>query len=124
MALAALDGERRWKLRRPVTSTPMDGSGEAVHLDPLIHEAARLRLVSLLSECDSADFTFLLAATGLTRGNLSTHLSKLVAAAYVDERKEFAERKPRSSYRLTKAGRNAYARYLADWRRLTRSPRR
>ena len=52
--------------RRPTIS---DGP-----LDPLIHEASRLMIVSVLNECESADFNFLLGATRLTRGNLSAEL--------------------------------------------------
>jgi DNA-binding MarR family transcriptional regulator len=87
-------------------------------LDPLIHEAARLTIVSVLAECDVADFNFMLAATQLTRGNLSTHIAKLVAAGYVDETKEFVDRKPHTEYRLTAAGRAAFKRYKAAWQRL------
>jgi len=87
-------------------------------LDPLIHEAARLAIVSVLAECDTADFNFLLATTRLTRGNLSTHAAKLVAAGYVEETKEFVDRKPHTEYRLTAAGRAAFKRYKAAWQRL------
>ena len=88
-------------------------------LDPLIHEAARLTIVSVLNECDVADFNFLLGAAALTRGNLSVHMAKLVAAGYVEEAKEFLDRKPHTEYRLTAAGRAAFKRYRKDWRRLT-----
>ncbi|MBE3070877.1 MAG: transcriptional regulator [Planctomycetes bacterium] len=93
------------------------GTGPA--LDPLIHEAARLVIVSALAECDVADFNFLLGTTGLTRGNLSVHMSRLVAAGYVEETKEFVDRKPHTEYRLTAAGRGAFARYRKAWRQLT-----
>src|SRR5262249_29216028 len=82
-------------------------------LDPLIHEAARLVVVSVLQECDVANFNFLLATTGLTRGNLSTHMRKLVEAGYVAETKEIIDRKLRTEYRLTKAGRQAFMKYRA-----------
>lgn len=88
-------------------------------LDPLIHEAARLTIVSVLHEGDWIDFSFLLSASGLTKGNLSTHIAKLVAAGYVEERKEFVDRRPRTSYRLTKACRAAFRQYRATWQRLT-----
>src|SRR5262245_50905025 len=90
-----------------------------VRLDPLIHEAARLAVVSVLNECDLANFSFLLATTGLTRGNLSTHMRKLVEAGYVDETKEIVDRKVRTEYRLTKTGRQAFAKYCTAWRALT-----
>ena len=88
-------------------------------LDPLIHEAARLMIVSVLSECGSASFSFVLGATGLTRGNLSAHASKLIAAGYVEEKKRIVDRKPLTEYRLTDAGRTAFHQYRADWLRLT-----
>lgn len=87
--------------------------------DPLIHEASRLVIVSVLNECESADFNFLLGTTGLTRGNLSTHMAKLVLAGYVDETKQFVNRKQLTQYRLTPAGRAAYTKYRADWTALT-----
>ena len=88
-------------------------------LDPLIHEAARLVIVSVLNECQVADFNFLLGTTGLTRGNLSVHMARLVAAGYVEEAKEFVDRKPHTEYRLTTAGRGAFKRYRKAWRQLT-----
>jgi DNA-binding transcriptional ArsR family regulator len=97
----------------------MTASPDLPELDPLIHESARLRIIAILNECDNADFSFLVSAAGLTRGNLSSHLARLVAAHYLDEIKEFVDRKPRSSYGLTPAGRAAYAKYLKDLKRIT-----
>jgi len=96
-------------------------SGQNAHrgLSPIIHEASRLVIVSVLAECDVADFNFLLGTTALTRGNLSTHLARLVAAGYVQETKEFVNRKPHTEYRLTATGRAAFKRYREAWRRLT-----
>jgi DNA-binding HxlR family transcriptional regulator len=97
-------------------------------LDPLIHETGRLVVVSVLNECQVANFNFLLATTGLTRGNLSTHMRKLVEGGYVDETKEIVERKVRTEYRLTRTGRQAFKKYRSAWSTLTngaqlRSPR-
>ena len=88
-------------------------------LDPLIHETARLAIVSVLNECQVADFNFLLGTTALTRGNLSVHMAKLVAAGYVDETKEFLNRKPHTEYRLSAAGRAAFKKYREAWRKMT-----
>jgi DNA-binding MarR family transcriptional regulator len=88
-------------------------------LDPVIHEAARLTIMSVLSECGSASFNFVLGTTGLTRGNLSSHASKLIAAGYVEEEKRIVDRKLLTEYRLTDAGRKAFYQYRADWLRLT-----
>ena len=90
-------------------------------LDPLIHASGRLALVSALHECERADFNFLLAATGLTRGNLSVHMAKLVEAGYVAEHKHFVDRKPRTDYRLTRTGSAAFGRYKKAWKKLTGS---
>ena len=80
-------------------------------LDRIIHEPARLLLVATLSVVESADFLFLMNQTQLTRGNLSSHLSKLEAAGYVDIKKEFVEKIPRTLLRLTEEGRNAFVQY-------------
>jgi len=93
-------------------------------LDPLIHEPARLLAVSVLNECEVANFNFLLSTTGLTRGNLSTHMRKLVEAGYVEEKKEIVDRKLRTEYRLTKVGRQAFDRYRAAWQDITNGPAR
>jgi DNA-binding MarR family transcriptional regulator len=103
-----------------MTSAENEAAVKAEPLDPLIHETSRLVIVSVLNECDSADFNFMLAATGLTRGNLSTHMARLVKAGYVDEEKQFVDRKPCTQYRLTAAGRGAFVKYRAAWKRLTK----
>jgi DNA-binding transcriptional ArsR family regulator len=51
-------------------------------LDRLVHEPARLAILTVLSSCHEADFVFLQRATGLTNGNLSAHLSKLEDASF------------------------------------------
>jgi len=80
-------------------------------IDRVIHEPARLLLVATLSVVESADFLFLMNQTKLTRGNLSSHLSKLQAAGYVEIKKEFVEKIPRTLLRLTEEGRNAFVEY-------------
>ena len=56
--------------------------------DRLIHEPARRQIMTVLYAMDSADFLYLLGDTGLTKGNLSSHLSKLEAAGYVRIRED------------------------------------
>ncbi len=80
-------------------------------LDRIIHEPARLHIILYLYVVDEADFTFLLHQTGLTRGNLSVHLQKLEASGYVESRKEFRARMPRTLIKLTPAGRIAFEEY-------------
>jgi DNA-binding MarR family transcriptional regulator len=74
-------------------------------LDRVIHEPARLAILTVLSACDQADFRFLLRITGLTNGNLSTHLAKLEAAHLVSIEKCFVGKKPQSLISLTATGR-------------------
>ncbi len=79
--------------------------------DPIVHEPARLRILTILSVTESAEFLYLLNETRLTKGNLSTHLSRLADAGYIEIEKDFVARKPRTMARLTSAGRRAFERY-------------
>jgi DNA-binding MarR family transcriptional regulator len=80
-------------------------------IDPLIHAPTRLKIMAYLSIVESADFTFLMRQTGLTRGNLSVNLRKLEDAGYVSITKEFVDRIPRTLIRLTSNGRQAIQTY-------------
>lgn len=83
------------------------------NLDKLIHEPARLAICMLLYVVESADFLYLMQQTKLTKGNLSSHLSKLESAGYVEIEKTFAGKVPRTLCRLTPTGRTAFADYLS-----------
>ena len=87
-------------------------------LDAVIHAPARLMIVAYLAAVVSADFTFLLRQTGLTRGNLSTHISRLEEEGYVEVKKEFVDRIPRTLYSLTESGRNAITEYRRNMRQI------
>ncbi len=76
-------------------------------LDKLVHEPARLAVLTALSACADADFVFLHRATGLSKGNLSTHLSKLEAGGLVQITKTFNGKTPHTSVALTDAGHRA-----------------
>ncbi len=80
-------------------------------VDRLIHEPARLMIVSLLSAAEQADFLFLLRETGLTKGNLSSHLSRLEEAGYVEIEKTYRGKVPQTLVNLTEEGRNAFVTY-------------
>ena len=80
-------------------------------LDRLIHEPARLAILAVLAAVDGADFLFLLGQTGLTKGNLSSHSAKLEDAGYVAIEKTFVEKVPRTVYRLTDIGAEAFEAY-------------
>jgi DNA-binding transcriptional ArsR family regulator len=80
-------------------------------LDRLIHEPARLLIVTILSSVASADFLFLQRETGLTKGNLSAHLSKLEEAGYISIEKTFKGKFPLTICKLTSAGKTALKTY-------------
>jgi DNA-binding transcriptional ArsR family regulator len=80
-------------------------------IDRVIHEPARLAILGLLSAVDSADFLFVQNQTGLTGGNLSSHMARLEEAGYVEVTKEFVNRIPRTLLRSTKKGRSALRQY-------------
>lgn len=80
-------------------------------LDRLIHEPARLLIVTILASVASADFLFLQRETGLTKGNLSAHLSKLEGAGYVQIEKTFKGKFPLTVCKLTSAGQKALKAY-------------
>lgn len=90
---------------------------ELAGLNRLVHDPARLAILTALSACESADFLFLHRLTGLTRGNLSSHLAKLEAAGLVRIEKEFVGKKPNTFVSLTNEGRDAIE---THWRRLER----
>lgn len=80
-------------------------------LDRLIHEPARLMILSYLYVTDGADFTFLARQTGLTLGNLSSHIAKLEDAGYVEVEKTFKGKRPQTLLALTEQGRSAFTAY-------------
>ena len=80
-------------------------------IDRLIHEPARLTLVANLYVVDSTDFTYLSRRTGLTDGNISSHMTRLEDAEYVSVTKRFEGKRPRTTYKLTTTGRKAFDQY-------------
>jgi DNA-binding HxlR family transcriptional regulator len=81
-------------------------------LDQLIHERLRLGIVCALVDHESLTFTELRDLLQTTDGNLSVQARKLEEAGYIACVKKFAERKPRTTYRLTARGRSALEAYL------------
>jgi DNA-binding MarR family transcriptional regulator len=80
-------------------------------LDRLVHEPARLMILAHLFVTESADFVFLANQTGLTLGNLSSHVTKLEEAGFVEVEKTFRGKRPNTQLRLTVPGRAAFAGY-------------
>jgi DNA-binding MarR family transcriptional regulator len=88
--------------------------------DRLIHAPARLAIMAVLSACESADFTYLLNATGLTKGNLSANLSRLEDGGYIAITKGFKGKYPNTSCSLTAEGRRAFNAYRKQYLALAR----
>jgi len=80
-------------------------------VDRLIHEPSRTVIVAILAAVESADFLYLQRETGLTKGNLSVHLSKLEEAGYVNIEKTYRGKVPLTLCRLTEEGRQAFDAY-------------
>jgi len=80
-------------------------------LDKVIHEPGRLLIVALLNGVKEADFLYLLKETGLTKGNLSSHIGKLEEAGYLEVQKTFKGKIPLTVLRLTRTGRGAFEDY-------------
>jgi len=89
--------------------------GQELHpladIDQVIHASARLMVLTYLYVVESADYVFLTRMTGLTWGNLSTHMAKLEEAGYIEMLKEFKGKKPHTKIQLTEQGRAAFREY-------------
>ena len=93
-------------------------AAEELVLDRLIHEPGRLAILTVLSSVTDADFVFLQRATGLTKGNLSSHLTKLEDAGLVAIEKRFVRKKPNTNVALTAEGRRRIAQHWEQLERL------
>jgi len=82
-----------------------------LEVDRLIHEPARLAILTVLSSCRSADFVFLHNVTGLSKGNLSVQISRLEGAELVTVEKAIKNKKTHTTVSLTKLGTGAMDRY-------------
>jgi len=80
-------------------------------LDRLVHEPGRLLVMACLAVVERADYLYVLKQTGLTQGNLSSHLTKLENGGYIAVEKSFQGKVPRTQLSLTAEGRNAFQKY-------------
>ena len=83
----------------------------------VIHEPARLIIVTILYTAASADFLFLLRETGLTKGNLGSHVARLEEAGYVKIEKTYRGKIPQTLCSLNEEGRTAFREHRARVRR-------
>ena len=95
-----------------------DGIQHANAIDRLIHEPSRMMIMAILYAAGQASFLYLLRETGLTRGNLSTHLTRLEQGEYVHIEKSFRGKVPQTLLSLTPTGRSAFEIYRKQLKRL------
>jgi len=84
-----------------------------VRFDDLIHAPTRLSIVALLAATEWAEFRFIRDRLGLTDSALSKHLAILEEAGYVEISKAFVGKRPRTSARLSRTGRQAFEGHVA-----------
>jgi DNA-binding MarR family transcriptional regulator len=100
-----------------VSASPQAGAfWSLLEVDKLVHEPARLSILALLRVVKRADFVFLQGQTGLTAGNISSHITKLANAGYVHVEKNFVNNRPQTILKLSPSGRGALKRYLQTMR--------
>lgn len=81
-------------------------------LNDLIHAKVRLGIMSILMSYGECDFTFLKKKLEITDGNLGSHLQKLEEADYIEIRKVFDKKRPKSIVVITSKGEDAYVEYI------------
>jgi DNA-binding MarR family transcriptional regulator len=86
-----------------------------LELDRVVHEPARLAILTVLASAKSVEFKFLEEVTRLTKGNLNSHATKLEAAGYLTVLKAFRGKVPVTSFQITPEGRKALETY---WKQL------
>lgn len=104
-----------------MNATPFE---QLANLDRRVHDPARLSILTALSACERADFLFLQRITGLTKGNLSSHLSKLEETGLVETEKRFVNKKTQTLVHLTGEGREAIESYWKEIQELRKSASR
>lgn len=87
-------------------------------IDRVLHEPARMQIAALLYVVESAEFIFVMNQTGLSWGNLSSHLSKLEEAGYIEIIKAFNGKRPATTLKMTEQGRKAFKEYIIKMRQL------
>ena len=91
-----------------------DAIDAVLAVDRLVHEPARLAILTVLGGAELVEFSFLEAVCRLSKGNLSSHLSKLEAAGLVSIDKSFRGKRPLTRVAITGTGRDALQRYRAQ----------
>lgn len=102
---------------RPIAASNPSIQTTLADLNRMVHEPARLAILTVLSACARADFTFLQTATGLSKGNLSIQLTRLEEAGLVTIEKTIVRKRTLTTVALTPEGRSELVLY---WRQMER----
>lgn len=97
-------------------NTPTLSPPSLLGVDRLIHEPSRSVILAVLSSVQRADFIYLQRETGLTKGNLTVHLSKLEAAGYIKIEKTYRGKLPLTLCSMTEEGSMAFDNYRKQLR--------
>lgn len=101
---------------------PAGGPAPSIEIDRLVHEPARLHILTLLQNVADADFLFIMRQTGLTKGNLSSHLAKLEAGGYVAIQKTYRDKIPLTLVCISPQRSSALDGYRRRMQQLLRPP--
>jgi DNA-binding MarR family transcriptional regulator len=126
---AATDRPRAGRANKGVRGVPtsvphLERDSDDAKFGRLVYERVRLGIMSALAVNDELSFSDLKSLFDVSDGNLSAHARKLEEAGYLSCTKTFAERRPKSSYKLTVAGRKALHRYLEHMEAVIKATRR
>lgn len=94
---------------------------ELAGMDKLVHEPARLSILTALLDTGGADFLLLVHLTGLAKGGLSAHLAKLEEAGLLETERGFVRKKTRTMVGLTDKGRTTIEDYWRSIEELRRA---
>ena len=83
-------------------------------LDEIIHQKTRLSIMSYLIALGEADFLTMRKALNLSDGNISVHTNLLEKAGFIETQKEIVDKKTKTTYKVTKKGRNAFTEYVKE----------
>ena len=93
----------------------------AIKLNQVIHQKARLGIMSILMASRQVEFNYLKDRLKLTDGNLSSHLSLLEKEKYIKINKKFVKKKPKTLCQMSDKGRQAFKEYLENLEKIIRS---
>ncbi len=89
-----------------------------IELDKVIHQPIRTKIMVLLADVKEADFNTIKVTLELHDGHMSTHMNKLLINGYAEVKKEFVKNKPKSTYKLTKKGKEKLIEYIKNLKKI------